>query len=80
MLIRQPLQLAYIILKYQVFSLTTSCYFFLLDQVGSGYSLKELAKLCDTLNPYWRKFDANNLPENIIFTPGIKVRYYTLLK
>ena len=44
-----------------------------LHQVGSGYSLKELKALGDTLNPHWRKFDANRLPENIMLTPGLKV-------
>jgi len=49
-------------------------------KVGSGYSLKELKALGDTLNPHWRKFDANRLPENIMLTPGLKEKPDVLIE
>ena len=37
--------------------------------------MKELNDLCNTLHPYWRKYDTKNPPDNIILAPGFKVGF-----
>ena len=41
-------------------------------KVGSGYSDKELQKVCQQLNKHWKTFDPTSPPREILFSKGYR--------